>query len=90
VGSGEWASETYVHGIVLVELGVLLDLAQHDQDGGHAGKGLVASAFIILPGADEMVDALLEDLAIDADVCHLGGLRDGDRVGWVMADGFAG
>ena len=64
---------TYMHRIVLVEFRVLLDLAHHDDNGGHAAEDLVAGAFVILPGANEMVDALLEELAVDLDVAHLDG-----------------
>ena len=62
--------------VILVEFWDVLDLAHHDDDGGHASEDLVAGAFVILPGANEMVDALLEELAVDLDVAHL----DGDAV----------
>lgn len=63
--------QTYVHGIVLVELGVLFDLAHHDDNGGDTIEDQVSGAFVILPGGDEMIDALLEELPIDLDISHL-------------------
>jgi hypothetical protein len=75
-----------VHGIVLVELGVLLDLSHHDDDGRHAIEDLVAGAFVVLPGRDEMVDALLEELSVDLDVRHLDFWREEARR-CEMADG---
>lgn len=76
---------TYVHGVVLVELWVLLDLAHHDDDGGHGIEDLVAGAFVVLPGRDKVIDALLEELTVDLDVRHLGVWRDEARR-WAMAD----
>jgi hypothetical protein len=63
-----------MHGIVLVELGALLfNLAQKDQHRGYTTEDLVSGAFVILPGGNEMIDALLEELGVDADICHPGG-----------------
>jgi len=58
--------------VVLVEFGSLLDLAHHDDYGRGAGEDGIASPLVGLPGADEMGDALLEELAIDLDFCHDG------------------
>lgn len=79
---------TYVHGIVLVELWVLLDLAHVDDDGGDAIEDLVAGAFVALPGSDEMIDALLEELSVDLDVGHLDSRRERNRVDgrWATKD----
>lgn len=61
-----------MHGVVLVEFGVLLDLAHHDNDGGDALEdAIVRGALVILPGTDEMRHALMEELGIDLDLCHL-------------------
>lgn len=65
-----------MHGIVLVEFGVLLDLAHHDDDGGDAIEDLIAGAFVAFPGGDEMIDALLEELSVDLDICHLDERRE--------------
>ena len=49
-------AETHVHGIRLVELGRLLDLAHHDQDRAGAGKNAIAAAALRvgLPGAGQL------------------------------------
>lgn len=65
-----------MHSVVLVELGVLLNLAHHDNHRGDAVEDLVAGAFVILPGGNEMVDALLEELPIDFDISHLDAIRE--------------
>lgn len=59
-----------MHSVVLVEFGVLLDLAHHDDDGGDASEDLVAGALVVLPSIDEMVDALLEELSVNLDIRH--------------------
>lgn len=56
--------------IVLVKLGVLVDLAHQDDDGRDATEESVSGALVGLPGIIEVRDALLEDLAVDFDVCH--------------------
>jgi hypothetical protein len=60
-----------MHGIVLVELGIVLDFAHHDDDGGGAGEDGVAGAPVTLPGIDKVRDALLEELAVDLDIRHV-------------------
>ncbi len=65
-----------MHRIVLVEFGVLLHLAHHDDDGGDAGEdAIVGRALVVLPGTDEMRNALMEELGVDLDLCHLDGNR---------------
>jgi len=61
-----------VHGVVLVEFGNLLDLAHHDNEGRDSAKEAIFGAEIILPGSDEVREALLEELAIDLDLRHCG------------------
>lgn len=56
-----------MHGIVLVEVLDLLDLAHHYDNGRSAPKQGVARPLVGLPGIDEVGDALLEELAIDLD-----------------------
>ncbi len=68
-----------MHGIVLVEFGALLDFAHHDDNRGGASEDRVAGPLVGLPGIDEMGDSLLEELAVDLDVCHGGSPRDGLR-----------
>lgn len=64
-------ADTYVHGIVFVKLGVLLDFAEQNKDGGYTTEDLITGALVSLPSIDEMIDALLEELGIDLDVGHL-------------------
>ena len=59
-----------MHGIVLVEFGVGVDLAHQDDDGGDASKERVSRSLVGLPGIDKVGDALLEELAVDLDVRH--------------------
>ena len=56
-----------MHGIVLVKNGII-DLSHHDENGRDSREDLVAGALVILPGTNEMVDALLEELSVDLDV----------------------
>lgn len=62
---------TYVHSVVLLELGVLLDLTHCDENGRYATEDSISGAFISLPGIDKMINALLEELSINLDFCHL-------------------
>lgn len=59
-----------MHSVVLVKLGVLVDLAHQNDDGGDAIEEGIAGALVGLPGIVKVRDALLEDLAVDFDVCH--------------------
>ena len=75
VGPGVYANSnrnTYVHGIVLVKFGDLVDFAHTDEDGGGAIENRVARAFVGFPGAIEVRDALLEYLAVDGNFGHVG------------------
>lgn len=64
-----------MHGIVLVEFRILLDLAHHDGDGGDAGENaILGGALIIFPSVDEMRNALMKELGVDLDLCHLDGI----------------
>lgn len=65
---------TYMHGIVLVKILNLLDLAHHDDNGRDAIEDGIARSLVGLPGIDEMADSLLEELAIDLDCVR----HDGD------------
>ncbi len=67
-------SATYVHGIVLVEFGVGVDLAHENENGRGAIEERVTGSLVGLPGIDEMRNALLEDFAVNLDVGHDGRL----------------
>lgn len=56
--------------VVLVKLGVLVNLAHQNDDGRDATEESVSGTLVGLPGIVEVRDALLEDLAVDFDVCH--------------------
>lgn len=60
-----------MHSIVLLKVGIFLDFAHVNENGGCAIEYSVSSAFIGLPSINEMINALLEELAIDLDVRHL-------------------
>lgn len=48
-------SQTYMHGVVLVEFRVLLHLAHHNDNGGDAGEdAILGGALIVLPCTNEM------------------------------------
>ena len=59
-----------MHRIVLVEFGVLLDLAHVDNDGRCATEKRIPRALVRLPRIDEVRNPLLENLAVDLDVRH--------------------
>lgn len=61
-----------MNGVVLVEFGNLLDLAHHDDEGRDAAKEPILGSEVILPGSDEVREALLEELAVDLDLRHCG------------------
>lgn len=56
-----------MNGVVLLEANGTVDLAHHDDDGGGTAKDCIASTLVGLPGADEVGDALMEELAVDLD-----------------------
>jgi hypothetical protein len=61
-----------MHSVILVEFGILLHLAHHDDNGGDASEdAIVGGAPIILPGTNEMRYALVKELGVDLDLCHL-------------------
>lgn len=60
-----------MHGIILLKLWALLDLAHVDDDRRSAAEDGIPGAFISFPGINEMVNALLEELAVNLDVRHL-------------------
>lgn len=63
-----------MHGVVFVKFWILLDLSHHDDDGRDTGEdAIVGRALVVLPGADEMGDALVKELGVDLDLCHLDG-----------------
>lgn len=63
-----------MHGVILVEFGILLHLAHHDDNGRDAGEdAIIGGALIILPSTDEMRYALVKELRVDLDLCHLDG-----------------
>jgi hypothetical protein len=63
---------SYMHSVVLVEFGHFLDLAHHDDEGRGAAKQAILGSEVILPGGDEVREALLEELAVDLDLRHCG------------------
>lgn len=69
-----------MQGVVLAEDGSLLDLAHHNDNGGNAAKEGIARALVVLPGIDEVGDALLEDLGINLDAFFCHGGRLGERL----------
>lgn len=81
-----------MHRVVLVELGILLNLAHHDDDGGDGGEDAgIRGALVILPGIDEMRNALVKELGVDLDLCHLektgrGRWQVSDRRLWLLEE----
>ncbi len=69
-----------MHSIVLVEFGLLVNLAHQHNHGGDASEERVSGSFVGLPRIDEVRHALLEDLAVDFDVRHNGRLRKSLRL----------
>lgn len=73
---------TNVHGVVLVQLGDLLHLAHHHDDGRGAVEDVaILGSQVILPGAGEARSALMEGLVVDLDLRHRR---------CVVSDGFGG
>lgn len=61
-----------MHGVVLVKGLLVANLPHVDHDGANTTEERVAGSLVCLPAINEMVDSLLEDLAIDGDVGHAG------------------
>lgn len=69
-GAGPRFLQTYVHGIILVEVLAILGLAHQDDDGRGAVERAFLGTKVILPRAHEVGDALLEEPAINLDLRH--------------------
>lgn len=79
-----------MHGIVLVEFGLLVNLAHQDDDGRCACEERVAGTLVGLPCGDEVRQALLEDLAVDFDFRHDGRLQESLRLTMAELSSTAG
>ena len=78
-----FSGTTYVHRVVLVELGLLrVDLAHQDDERGDASEQASPGSVVGLPGIDQVRDAVLEHLAVNLDFGH-----DGRRGNRAMVDG---